>query len=260
MSHSFIIPVYKDSIYLEECILSLIHQSQKSEVYITTSTPSDYIFKLAKKYKIEVLLNEYSTGIANDWNFALSKCKTKWLTLAHQDDIYTPDYFKTILEQVIDKNNVLIVFTDFNEIINNRIRSQSLNHFIKNLLLFHFRIKKYITSQFFKKFTLRFGNPICCPSVTYNVEKLKEFRFSKDYKFVLDWQAWKEISFLEGGFLFISKKLIHHRIHGQSATSAQMNTNNRIIEEEKILIDNLGYFFGKLWSIFYHLGHKENKF
>ena len=38
--HSFVIPAYKDSPYLESCVKSLLHQTVKSELVIATATPS----------------------------------------------------------------------------------------------------------------------------------------------------------------------------------------------------------------------------
>ena len=43
MKHTFVICAYKESEFLEECILSLKKQSIKSEILIATSTPNKYI-------------------------------------------------------------------------------------------------------------------------------------------------------------------------------------------------------------------------
>ena len=51
-NHTFAICAYKESKYLEECILSVLNQTIKSNVIICTSTPNDYIKRLAEKYKI----------------------------------------------------------------------------------------------------------------------------------------------------------------------------------------------------------------
>ena len=41
--HTFVVCAYKESIYLEECVRSVLGQSVKSEVCIATSTPRLYI-------------------------------------------------------------------------------------------------------------------------------------------------------------------------------------------------------------------------
>jgi hypothetical protein len=36
-------------------------------------------------------------GIGHDWNFSFSHAKTKYVTLAHQDDVYDPAYTENCL-------------------------------------------------------------------------------------------------------------------------------------------------------------------
>ena len=51
--HTFVVLAYKESKYLEESVKSVLNQKYKSKVVIATSTPNDYIKKLAKKYKLD---------------------------------------------------------------------------------------------------------------------------------------------------------------------------------------------------------------
>ena len=84
--HTFVICAYKESPYLDECIASLKNQSVKSEIIIVTHTPCDYISDMAAKYDLTLFVNEGEGGITQDWNFGLSKVKTRFATIAHQDD------------------------------------------------------------------------------------------------------------------------------------------------------------------------------
>ena len=67
--HTFAICAYKESPYLEECILSLKNQTVKSNIIMATSTPNEWIQGLAKKYEIPMdettLLAE-----ANKWELS----------------------------------------------------------------------------------------------------------------------------------------------------------------------------------------------
>lgn len=58
MKHTFVICAYKESEFLEECILSLKNQSISSEIFIATSTPNKYIEALAEKYNLKVFVND----------------------------------------------------------------------------------------------------------------------------------------------------------------------------------------------------------
>lgn len=42
-------------------------------------------------------VNEGESGITQDWNFAYSKVQTDYVTIAHQDDKYAPEYVENLL-------------------------------------------------------------------------------------------------------------------------------------------------------------------
>ncbi len=175
MNHTFVIPTYNDSSYLEKCILSVKNQTVDSKVILTTSTPSPYIKNLASKYNLLYHINNSKEkGIATDWNFAISKVITKFVTIVHQDDVYNPNYLEEIFGE-IDKfhsNKIILLFTNYTNIINNKEQKYSLNYFIKRTLIFPFLIKSIIHNPLIRKAVLSFGSPICCPTVTYNLENL----------------------------------------------------------------------------------------
>ena len=98
MKHTFAISAYGKSVYLEECIRSLLRQSVVSDIIMCTSTDNSHIRGLADKYKIKLYVREGVSGIAEDWNFAYSKADSELVTIAHQDDIYSKYYTKTLLE------------------------------------------------------------------------------------------------------------------------------------------------------------------
>ena len=52
--HTFVVLAYKESEYLEECICSVLKQDYKSSVVIATSTPNEYIERIAKKYHLNI--------------------------------------------------------------------------------------------------------------------------------------------------------------------------------------------------------------
>ena len=90
--HSFIICAYQESPYLEACIRSVLSQTVKSDVKLVTSTPNAYIQKVANRYGLPLIINKFSSGIADDWNFAIHTAETLLVTIAHQDDIYGKHY------------------------------------------------------------------------------------------------------------------------------------------------------------------------
>lgn len=256
--HIFVIPAYKDSPFLEDCILSLSNQTLKSSIIITTATPSDYVDGIAKKFQLPYYVNTDKPSISDDWNFALSKANAKLVTIAHQDDIYENTYLERVVEAIKMRKNVLIVFTDYDEIANEAPIKFSLNLFVKRMLLSPFIFSKSIGNKFFKKAVLSLGDPICCPSVTINKQLLPQFKFSDEFACALDWMAWLELAKLDGHFLYINEKLLKHRIHKGSETTNQIMNGRRLQEEEQILQSIWGKNFGKLISKIYSFGQKGN--
>ncbi|MFM9050973.1 MAG: glycosyltransferase family A protein, partial [Bacteroidota bacterium] len=136
--HSFGVLAFKDSPYLPACLDSLKNQTVKSEIYITTSTPSPYLEKIATEYGVELYITDAGKGIAHDWNFCFQKAQTKYLTLAHQDDIYLPEYTAKCLIQGENHDDVQICFTNYVEIVNDKIRSGTMLLRIKTIIITFF--------------------------------------------------------------------------------------------------------------------------
>ena len=70
MNHTFTVLAYKESPFLEECILSLKCQMVPSRIVICTSTPNEFILSIAEQYDIPVKVCDEAEGIAADWNNA----------------------------------------------------------------------------------------------------------------------------------------------------------------------------------------------
>lgn len=228
-NHTFAICAYKESQYLEECIKSLKNQTIKSNIIMATSTPNDYIKNLAKKYEIELFVNDGEKGIGQDWNFAVSKTKTDYVTVAHQDDIYCETYLEEIVNKLEKGKDFIIAFSDYNEIKNGETIPLTTNLKIKKILLFPLRINnKWKIS---KKFALAFGSSICCPAVTVNTKVLGKKPYKTELKCDLDWDSWYEFSKIKGRFLYINKPLMKHRIHEESETSNLIQNNTRLEED-----------------------------
>ena len=226
--HTFVICAYGDSPFLEECILSLVNQELKSQVILYTSTPSDYIEKLCLKYNIPYH-SKVGGGIGKDWNNALSFVKTKYATIAHQDDYYLPNYSLEIMEKASKVPDSLIIYSDYFEEKDGQKIAKTTNLKIKTVMLKGINILS--SNKIWRRRILAFGNAICCPAVTYNLEKLKGFQFDENLKGNLDWIAWYKIGNMNGSFSFVPKGLMCHRIHQESETSKTISDNTRSKED-----------------------------
>lgn len=231
MLHTFAICAYKESPFLEECVLSLVNQKYKSEIILCTSTPNEYIENIAKKYDIKMYINEGESGITEDWNFAYSKTTSKYVTIAHQDDVYLPAYSEKMLELMEKEKKPLIFFTDYYELRNGKKVHDTGLLKIKRIMLLPLKIKGLWKSRFVRRRILSLGSPICCPSVTFNKDVFKEPVFENHFRTNEDWECWEKLSRYKGSFVYLSKPLTCHRIHEGSETSAAIAETGRGAED-----------------------------
>ncbi len=240
--HSFAVMVYKDSPFLQACIDSLKAQTVASDIFITTSTPSEYITSIANRNGIPVYSTESGKGIAHDWNFALYQAQTKYVTLAHQDDVYLSTYTEKCLNEVIRFDDNLICFTDYNEIAGKELRTKNTLLRVKQLMLrFFMPVKNNLQSTYWKWRLLAFGCPIGAPTVMYCLDRLQGFEFSSQFTVSVDWEAWSRLAIMKGRFVFIPEALVHHRIHAESETSSAIEASRRLEED--------GIMFRKFWPV-----------
>ena len=239
--HTFVILAYQESKYLEECIRSLLRQTVKSRILLSTSTPSVFLDEVSKKYNIPLFVNKERDGIACDWSFAYKSSKTKYVTLAHQDDLYFPKYTKECLLSADRIRSSLLTFTDYGEIINDRLRYHSILLAVKRLILFLFlSSKKKTSSPARTKLMLSFGNPVCCPTIMYNKENIGPFEFDRSFTMNLDWEAAFRLAKMKGDFIYINKKLLARRIHRESESTNALENKKRRFEDEIL--------FNRLWQ------------
>ena len=259
MKHTFVICAYKESAFLEECILSLKKQTVRSNIFIATSTPNKYIDDIAEKHGIAVIVNHWQGGITQDWNFGLSKVKTRYATVAHQDDIYEPEYAEKIIKEMAKSDNSIIAFSDYSELRKGEKIHDTTMLKIKRIMLLPLRVRAFWKSKFIRRRVLSMGDPICCPAVTFDLENVKRPIFADGFRSCEDWEAWEKLSKLKGKFIYINEPLMCHRIHEESATTAIIHDNARVQENYIMYCKFWPKPIAKLINRFYTKSEKSNE-
>lgn len=237
--HTFAICAYKESEYLEKCIQSILSQTVPSDVLISTSTPNDYIYKMAEKYGIPLYISDHESSIQADWNSAYARAKTPLITIAHQDDVYRENYSLEVIREYKKHPDDSLIFTDYLPIKHNTVGKRDINSRIKRLLRVPMKSSFLANQKWAKVFILRWGNSICCPSVTYNKEYTGDRPFTSSFSFCLDWDTFLKFAKRSGRFGYIDHSLIYYRIH-ESATTSTFIHNNKRFEEDRSM-------FNKMW-------------
>ncbi len=259
--HTFAVCAYGESPYLEECIQSLKGQTTRTNIIMTTSTPSGFLSDISEKYNIPLIVNEKKAGnsdIATDWNFAISCAKTPLVTIAHQDDIYKPDFAYKTLENINKTKHPLIAFTDYGEMRGSEEVTDNKLLNIKRIMLLPLRIRSLWKSRFVRRRILSFGSPICCPSVTFVPANLPQKLFISGYLGGIDWQSWERFSRLKGEFVFVNEILMLHRIHPDSATTSIIAGHQRSEEDFEMFCRFWPRWIARIIAHYYRNGEKQN--
>lgn len=260
--HTFVICAYGNSPYIEECIQSLEAQKISTNIIMCTSTPSEYIRGIADNHGLRLFVNDdkaNKSNIAEDWNYALSCADTALVTIAHQDDLYKPEYAVDILENVNRARSPLIAFTDYAELRNGLEVSNIKNLNIKRVMLFPLRFRAVWRSIFVRRRILSLGSAICCPSVTYVKDNLPYPVFDSGFRVSLDWQAWERLSRLRGDFVFVNRVMMVHRIHGGSETTKNIDDNNRTREDYEMFCKFWPGWIARCIEYWYNKSEDQNR-
>ena len=233
--HTFMICAYQENLYLEECILSVLNQTIKGRVKISTSTPNQYIIDLANKYCLDLVINYGSGTNVDNFNFAYTQARTKLVTLCHQDDYYCPEYLENILLMANRGKAPIMIYTDyFEDREGTQVKSNLLLN-VKRMLNCPLQFSALWGRKWVRRRILSFGCPICCPSVTFHKAMIPNVPFSDMYSGNIDWDTWIRLSDLRGEFLYCNKQLVAHRIWEGSTTSKVIRNKERDSEDYKIL-------------------------
>lgn len=244
--HAFAVCAYQESPYLEECLRSLLSQSEESEILICTSTPNDFLRSIAEKYELPLYIREGQSSLAGDWNFAVEKAFTetgaRLITVAHQDDRYRKDYTKALLHAHAFCPDMSLFCTRYRTIDGSGRVIKGRSEEVKRLLRLPLRLRGLADTGFIKRLVLRFGNSIGCPTCTYNLDVTGLPLFRNSYSFVTDWDTLWRLAGEPGRFVCIEKELVDYRIHDGAATKANIQNHNREKEETEM--------FRKIWPAF----------
>jgi len=231
LSHAFAVCAYKESPFLTDCLDSIFAQTQNSEVFIATSTPSPYLSDIAERYSIPLYAGTHRSGIGRDWNYAYSQAKADWVTIAHQDDIYLPTYTERILTSVSEATDPIVAYTDYAELRDGVEVTDNTLLTIKRLMNTVLIPEAAQRSQFVRRRVLSLGLPSSTPSVAYNRQRFPDLKFDEEMKVSLDWDMMERLSNEPGQFVYIPYILLQHRVHKESETTAAIGRGDRHAED-----------------------------
>lgn len=230
---SICIPTYQQTEYLNKCLESILIQDFKNyELIISDDTPNETIELFLKSTLKDVpysyFRNSPSLGSPENWNFAISKAKGKYIKIMHHDDFFTqPDSLKLMVDE-IEKQKASFLFcqTDVLYLKNNTHRLNQITQ------------KQYAILKSKPEF-LFFKNMIGAPSATLCVNN-KAFSYDKKFKWLVDVDFYMQYLFNKQKIVYINKPLI------STVHDAEGQVTRTVIEDKLIQIREHVLLFNKI--------------
>lgn len=232
--HSFIVPAFGDSPFLEDCLESLRTQTTKSRVVVSTSTPSAHIASACRRYGATLRVNPQRRNIGSDWNWALRRADTRYVTFAHQDDVYKIPFLARTLDLFRRHPEGALCFTGYQEIGDDGAARSSRISRVKHALEAVALGRSEAPSALRMRFFLSFGNPLPCSAVTLDRKHLPDFAFSTELASNLDWDAWWRLLSEGRRFLHAPERLVGRRHNGLTETSRLIRDGRRACEDREM--------------------------
>ncbi|MCX7881190.1 MAG: glycosyltransferase family 2 protein [Patescibacteria group bacterium] len=136
MKISVIIPVYNEEKYIEQCLQSIINQSEKpDEIIIVDNNCNDKTVEIAKKYPVKII-KEKKQGLTCARNRGFDEVKYEIIARCDADTILPKNWIETIkknFQSPIDALSGPIIF--YNLPIKTALFSQIYLAFMKILLM-----------------------------------------------------------------------------------------------------------------------------
>lgn len=251
---SIVVAAYGNVPYLEETLNSIIRtQEHDLPVFVLDdASPTDDVKNIAQKFRdrITYIRSSANRGVSGSFNAAAELVQTKYLMLVGPDDRLTTSIAESLNNLSIDLSKFDVFQPGVNVIDENGDPFYPLTDRVKTLV----SPKSFgeVSGPSLASSLLR-GNWTYNPSLIWNVEVLKEFKYDESLKTAMDLDLLLRLSF-KGKKLFSFKKTIFEYRRHAEAVSSQNAGIQRLTEELNIHLSAahtarlLGWHSTRIWA------------
>lgn len=230
------VPTYNGATYLREMLQSIQTQTHEDfRVICIDDASSDDSVAIAESLNVTVQRNPKRLGLAANWNRAIELARdSEYLVIAHQDDVYAPDFLARTAALLDERGEAFIAHTQARYIDHaGRPFDTPASRYKET---FWPKGETYERRGHEELRALLRGNYIICPAVMFRREAMEKIGpFNTRYAFVTDWEYW--MRGVRAGFAVagIAQKLLGWRRHDSTATAGEAVSLRRFEEEHSVL-------------------------
>ena len=218
--YSIVMSCYNSSVFLEECIQSLLHANKiNAEIIIVDDGSSDNTFEILSKYKkyISIIRNNSNIGLSLSLNKAIKHATGDYIIRMDDDDICFQNRF---VEQ-----------TNFHREANYpELMWSNIDYISKDG---KFICHRYQPSLDICINDLDVRNWIVHPTVIFSKSAfLHVGQYNENFKTGQDWDLWKRFKNEKYKFNFQDKVVLKYRIH-----SNQRSNISKSFDEKKLYLE-----------------------
>ncbi len=233
---TFAIPCRNAGRHLRPLLHSLLAQTRQDfELLLVDDASNDGSPELARAVagdRVQVHRNEQPLGIGANWNRCVELARAPFVCLAHQDDVYEPEYLERMLAAFAARPDAGMA----------HCRAAAIDADGRGMPSAAERFKAHFwrhspgrdRAAHYER--LWRGNFIVCPSMCFRADALRATGpFRTDLHFALDWEYTFRLLRAGFGIVDVHEVLMHYRRHDDAATTAANRTHTRLGEELQVL-------------------------
>jgi GT2 family glycosyltransferase len=230
------IPCRNAGRHLRPLLQSLLAQTRQDfELLLVDDASSDGSIELAREVageRVQVHRNAAPLGIGGNWNRCVELARAPFVCLAHQDDVYEPEYVARMLAALDARPDAGMAHCRAAAIdADGRAMPSAAERFKA-----HFWRQSPGKDRAAHYERLWRGNFIVCPSMCFRTDALRVTGpFRTDLCFALDWEYSFRLLRAGFGIVDVHEVLLHYRRHDGAATAAANRTRTRLHEELQVL-------------------------
>jgi len=232
-----LLPSYNGMPFIVEALSSFRSQRHREFVlYVVDDASSDASPDVADSLgdpRVRVIRADRNLGIPGNWNRALAQVDTPYFALAHQDDVYEPDYLDTLLALLEAHPDAFVAHCGVRAIDGRGAETFVPAERYKEVLWPPG--ERYALAPPEAVAQLSRGNYIVMSTVMYRTAAVRAIGpFNERFQFVADWQYWIRGALAGYSIVGTRRRLVRRRWHGGMATRRLERDLTRYREEVEL--------------------------